>query len=1022
MEEITCLNFDVRFTKGGSGYRAEVVESPGGTGQHSFAFPFHERDLENYLLKIGNRRSGMRSSVSAADEAALEFGNKLFETVFCGELETAFEKSLEVTRNAGSRLRIRLHLGETPELADLPWEYLYQSRRKRFLARSDYFPVVRYFDLPGKQKPLAVTPPLRVLVMLSNPSDVESLEVEDEYKKLKEAVKALEEEKLLAVERLGRATLGALQERLRKDSYHIFHFIGHGQFDPVTKQSFLALEHENGRMRLVSGVDIGSYLSDEHSLRLAILNACEGGRASVNDATSGVAQSLVLQGIPAVIAMQFEVSDKAAIALAGGFYEALADNYPVDAALSEARKAIHAADCGVEWGTPVLYLHAPDGRIFDIAKTEGRKSKEHQRKGVETLLKKADTALELEEHFKQVPAVAPGEPKARPRMETVRPPEKIACELATEAHAALNAEDFDLAEKKLNQVLKMFPHESTTLAQLETIRGERETANLYKEAVRHHKAQRYDKARRLFLKLAPDYKDVRAHLEEIKTQRTRRRAEQQTVGISPAAPVVQPKRTPTPGTAETEPIAVAAFSRPPRPDELKVIEAFNQHLRSESDFHVWPNIPDKKLTGAKSTFLRLRQDELLLALYDCTAFMKHAKDGFALTTKRIYWRNQSKEPANLAYKDLVSPISEEPGSFGKYGKYVLGPATEIDVFFSRNFGNLPLFLQAAALVYGTQAKINVETNPEDKRSQIDELLRQAEALALDEDGVPKNLGKAAELCQQAADYGSAIAQHRLAGLYADGLGVPKDLAKAVELYQKAADQGYAAAQCHLGARHVDGDGVPKDLAKAVELFKKAADQGYAVAQGVLGAMYADGLGVPKDLAKAVELLQQAADQGYPDAQCQLGAFYADGDSVPKDLGKAVELFQQAADQGHAAAQGVLGVMYADGWGVRKDLEKAVELFQQAADQGHAGAKCRLGVLYADGDGVPKDLGKAVELLQQAADQGDDNAQCFLGVMYENGLGVRKNLAKAREFYQKAADQGNEGGFANVKRLSGTDND
>jgi hypothetical protein len=64
--------------------------------------------------------------------------------------------------------------------------------------------------------------------------------------------------------------------------------------------------------------------------------------------------------------MQFEVSDEAAIALASGFYKALAVNYPVDAAVAEARKAVFAAGCGVEWGTPVLYLRAPDGRIFDV--------------------------------------------------------------------------------------------------------------------------------------------------------------------------------------------------------------------------------------------------------------------------------------------------------------------------------------------------------------------------------------------------------------------------------------------------------------------------------------------------------------------------------------------------------------------------------------------------------------------------------------------------------------------------------
>jgi hypothetical protein len=72
--------------------------------------------------------------------------------------------------------------------------------------------------------------------------------------------------------------------------------------------------------------------------------------------------------------MQFEVSDEAAIAMASGFYAALADDYPVDAALTEARKSVFAAGCAVEWGTPVLYLRAPDGRIFDVNRTEAQKA------------------------------------------------------------------------------------------------------------------------------------------------------------------------------------------------------------------------------------------------------------------------------------------------------------------------------------------------------------------------------------------------------------------------------------------------------------------------------------------------------------------------------------------------------------------------------------------------------------------------------------------------------------------------
>ena len=107
-------------------------------------------------------------------------------------------------------------------------------------------------------------------------------------------------------------------------------------------------------------------LHDHESLRVAILNACEGARTSRTDPFAGSAQSLVQQGIPAVIAMQFEIANDVAGRFAHEFYGALADGYPIDASLTEARKSIFAAGREVEWGTPVLYLRAPDGRIFDI--------------------------------------------------------------------------------------------------------------------------------------------------------------------------------------------------------------------------------------------------------------------------------------------------------------------------------------------------------------------------------------------------------------------------------------------------------------------------------------------------------------------------------------------------------------------------------------------------------------------------------------------------------------------------------
>ena len=222
-------------------------------------------------------------------------------------------------------------------------------------------------ELPEVIQPLAVSPPLRVLVMISSPSDYPALDVEAEWKRLNESLADLIAAGTIAMERLDEATLGNLQRKLRRAQYHIFHFIGHGEFDQALQEGVLLLERENRRGHRVGSQYLGMLLHDQVSLRIAILNACEGARSSRQDPFAGSAQSLVQQGIPAVIAMQFEIADDVASTFAHEFYGALADGYPIDAAVTEARKAIFAGGREIEWATPVLYLRAPDGRVFDLA-------------------------------------------------------------------------------------------------------------------------------------------------------------------------------------------------------------------------------------------------------------------------------------------------------------------------------------------------------------------------------------------------------------------------------------------------------------------------------------------------------------------------------------------------------------------------------------------------------------------------------------------------------------------------------
>ncbi|MEV0800574.1 CHAT domain-containing protein [Kribbella sp. NPDC050281] len=373
MRELSYLDFDLLVESAGqAGYRARVVESPAGeTAPIDFRLPFSELEVENFLLRVGRPRRGPARGEPPRDAAVVrDFGGRLFEAVFHDELRVALATSLDQAEGDDAGLRVRLRLSDCPELVDLPWEYLYDRENRRFLALSEWTPVVRYLQFPGRVRPLSVRPPLRVLVLIASPTDLPPLDVNGERDRLRSALADLEGAGRVMVDEVSTGTLADLQRQLRRADYHVFHYIGHGGYDQQAEDGVLVFEGASGRGQPVSGEDLGMLLHDHRTLRLAVLNSCEGARGGRTDPYSGTAQSLVRQGIPAVVAMQFEITDTAAITFAHNFYEAVADGYPLDAAMAEARKAVRNEPNPVEWGTPVLYLRAHDGRIFELAPSQ----------------------------------------------------------------------------------------------------------------------------------------------------------------------------------------------------------------------------------------------------------------------------------------------------------------------------------------------------------------------------------------------------------------------------------------------------------------------------------------------------------------------------------------------------------------------------------------------------------------------------------------------------------------------------
>jgi CHAT domain/AAA ATPase domain len=368
----------------GGEWTAQILHAPGGGGSHSFSLPWRGeqrdallRQLEHQVrgggagTTIPQRQVRMAEVPPPATCSPAEFGADLFSALFSGRVRDSFVASL-ARAAARSDVGLRLRLVFDPDeegiaaLAGLPWELLFDSGPRDFLSRSSLTPLVRFLDVPRSTEPRPVKPPLSILVAGASPEGLAPLSLEREAKKLEEV---WGRQLGIRLELLADATLQATYDRLRGGAFQILHFMGHGDFSERDGSGCLLFEDDAHQPVAVEGPVLAEALKSIPSLHLVVLNACETAtlpRREGVDPYSGVASALVLGGIPGVVAMQFPISDRAAIAFSSGLYRALAAGEPVEAAVAAGRVAIFLEDSkSMEWATPALYSRTAPGGLLD---------------------------------------------------------------------------------------------------------------------------------------------------------------------------------------------------------------------------------------------------------------------------------------------------------------------------------------------------------------------------------------------------------------------------------------------------------------------------------------------------------------------------------------------------------------------------------------------------------------------------------------------------------------------------------
>lgn len=319
-------------------------------------------------------------------------GRALAESLFAdNRVSQAFSNARVASevQKAGLRLRLFIHRA-APELHDLRWETLRDpDQPERVLLTNELILFSRYLSsltartvaIRRKQE----RP--RALVVVANTIAagqkgqaydrvLDPVQVDQEIERAKSGLGEDFDIDILASDPgyPGRVTLEAIIEKLR-DSYDVFYLVCHGalaspdQAKPDQRRNpILLLEAEGGGESRARGDTLVNRIADlREQPRLVVLASCQSaGDAAVPEigdegALAALGPRMVESGVPAVIAMQGNVTMETAGLFLPYFFQRLREHGEVDLAVAEARSRIQGRP---DFWAPVLFSRLREGRIW----------------------------------------------------------------------------------------------------------------------------------------------------------------------------------------------------------------------------------------------------------------------------------------------------------------------------------------------------------------------------------------------------------------------------------------------------------------------------------------------------------------------------------------------------------------------------------------------------------------------------------------------------------------------------------
>lgn len=305
-------------------------------------------------------------SILFADDKIREKFNETYQNFVKEYEESKREKPEE---DPPLRMRLKLIFKKPAEsLGRLPWEFLFIPPGKDrdmddgvfFSGQKTELILTRF--VPDLKLPYEIKQEkLRILIVVSRAEVGMGRIEEKETEELVQQIQGIPKAELTV---LSDPTYTTLSQHIETDiKPHILHFIGHGKPGELAifkdpHEDDYDFDEDEPQVRWISSQQFRA-LFNRHKPRLIFLHACKGAAPDSNEGFNSTARDLVYADIPAVVAMQYNISNRDAGVFARKFYEELGKGSDIDEAVKAGRMEL--GNVFPRWehprfGTPVVYL------------------------------------------------------------------------------------------------------------------------------------------------------------------------------------------------------------------------------------------------------------------------------------------------------------------------------------------------------------------------------------------------------------------------------------------------------------------------------------------------------------------------------------------------------------------------------------------------------------------------------------------------------------------------------------------